>query len=743
MTQVQALQQQFIKALTQAGLPELAPGDRLAAVVLQKDGDQYLFQNRLMLFKGESDVPLNPGDTLQLRYEGLRDGQMVLRELTQSGGGSAQRDAAPATLRIDAGSIMKGAQTEVLSAGQRFFGAVVSKEGDSYLLRKGDGFFLAQSDVLMAPGEKGIFIVKGRNQGALEIVRSDEGQVLEAPEEAGTDGVQVTISELARRMAYSARQQNIPLRETSSGAVGESASADQAAPEGQTQADQAASEGVGETGRAAAGSGSAGATEGGGVMGGVGSVGVAESGGVTSGAGGAAEAGGASDLAAAGAVRTPSSEGPIQTSGAQGTPEGQLQAGQAALEGAGAAGQTAGQGPAVSGSVGVTEGGGVTSGAGGATDAGGLTNGAGSSAMTGAGEAGGVGLMNEAAAGAGRALSAGWLPGASAEGLGQAAQARTEGAGGVVTPAEWQATQSADSGLSGAAVAGAPAEGLGQAAQAGVAAPLFALMDGMEKLSQAQMIADAMSKTGDDSAKTPVLATVVRELTGQTGPFFHHVGEKLNLTVMGKTGDGYIVKSGNDLLLLNMQDQLTRGEQVCFVVLSDSRKQSVLKRISQGPEKPMDDAEKAQQVLRRFGIAGSRDMQTVQAQARKIPGEQTTALRYLLDPNLLAAMLMPEQTRPVYQRVEVTQYQGGAGREDSYEIALCLDLEHLGHLEISLRWTQGMMTTRIWADSVETETELTQRKEEIEALGMYLEIVPFSLGPLVERDYSVTLDMKA
>jgi hypothetical protein len=212
---------------------------------------------------------------------------------------------------------------------------------------------------------------------------------------------------------------------------------------------------------------------------------------------------------------------------------------------------------------------------------------------------------------------------------------------------------------------------------------------------------------------------------------------------MGKMGNGYVVKSGNDLLLLNIQDQLTRGEQVMFVVLSDSKKQTVLKRISQGPDKPMDDAEKAQQVLRRFGIAGTRDMETVQAHARKIPGEQTNALRYLLDPNLLAAVLAPEQARQVYQRMEVTQYQGGVGRETSYEIAICLDMEHLGHLEISIRWTQGMITTRIWADSAETEMDLIRRKEEIEALGMYLDIVPFPMGPLVERDYSVTLDMKA
>lgn len=287
------------------------------------------------------------------------------------------------------------------------------------------------------------------------------------------------------------------------------------------------------------------------------------------------------------------------------------------------------------------------------------------------------------------------------------------------------------------------ASGAAGAAGQTAAVPLFALLEGMEKLSQAQMIADAMSKTGDESAKEPVLATVVRELSGQTGPFFHHVGEKLNLTVMGKIGNGYIVKSGTDLLLINIQDQLTRGEQALFVVLSDSKKQSVLKRISQGPEKPMDDAEKTQQVLRRFGVAGARDMQTVQAHARKIPGEQTAALRYLLDPNLLAAVLMPEQARQVYQRVEVTQYQGGVGREESYEIALCLDLEYLGHLEISIRWTQGMITTRIWADSAETEMDLARRKEEMEALGMYLEVVPFPMGPLVERDYSVTLDMKA
>jgi hypothetical protein len=265
----------------------------------------------------------------------------------------------------------------------------------------------------------------------------------------------------------------------------------------------------------------------------------------------------------------------------------------------------------------------------------------------------------------------------------------------------------------------------------------------MEKLSQAQMIADAMSKSGDESAKAPVLATVVREMSGQAGPFFHHVGEKLNLMVMGKMGDGYIVKSGNHMLLIHIQDQLSRGEYAQFVVLSDSKKQSVLKRISQGPEKPMGDAEKAQQVMRRFGVTGARDMQAVQVHARKIPGEQTTALRYLLDPNLLAALLMPEQARQVYQRVEVTQYQGNAQQDESYEIALCLDLEYLGHVEISMRWIQGTMITRIWADSTDTEMDLARRKEEIEALGMYLEIVPFPMGPLVERDYAVTLDMKA
>jgi hypothetical protein len=347
-----------------------------------------------------------------------------------------------------------------------------------------------------------------------------------------------------------------------------------------------------------------------------------------------------------------------------------------------------------------------------------------------------------AAAGAGPG-SAGAAAGLTGEILPGAAMAGTSGLPGGISAAGAPPAGGAGTGeASPAEGPAAPAMAAGGAGQA-AAVPLFTLLDGMEKLSQAQMIADAMSKTGDEPAKEPVLATVVRELSGQTGPFFHHVGEKLNLTVMGKAGNGYIVKSGNDLLLIDIQDQLTRGERALFVVLSDSKKQSVLKRISQGPDKPMDDAEKTQQALRRFGIVGARDMQTVQAHARKIPGEQTAALRYLLDPNLLAAMLVPEQARQVYQRVEVTQYQGGVGREESYEIALCLDLEHLGYLEISMRWTQGMIMTRIWADSPETEMDLVRRKEEIEAMGMYLEVVPFPMGPLVERDYSVTLDMKA
>jgi flagellar hook-length control protein FliK len=277
----------------------------------------------------------------------------------------------------------------------------------------------------------------------------------------------------------------------------------------------------------------------------------------------------------------------------------------------------------------------------------------------------------------------------------------------------------------------------------------FAIREGRERMMLSQAISDALSKTnalsknGGESGKAPVLASVIQDINGRNGPFFHHVGEKLNLLVTGKHGEGYVMKYGNEWLLIHIHEDLKKGEQIAFVVLSDSKKQSILKRIAQGPEKPMDETEKAQQVLRRFGVNGSRDMQAIQVQASKIPGEQTTALRYLLDPNLMAALLLPEQARQqVYQRVEVTQYQGGIQREESYEIALCLDMEHLGHLEVSLRWTGGSMFTRIWADSVETELDLTRNKEAIEALGMYLEVIPFAMGPLVERDYSVTLDMK-
>ncbi|MCR4442744.1 MAG: hypothetical protein QHH10_10485 [Peptococcaceae bacterium] len=221
-------------------------------------------------------------------------------------------------------------------------------------------------------------------------------------------------------------------------------------------------------------------------------------------------------------------------------------------------------------------------------------------------------------------------------------------------------------------------------------------------------------------------------------------GQEVVALVAGKEGDVYLLQVGERSFLAKSEIPLETGEVIKLIVLGPKDQAVLLKKIPFFPvEKEETITGGIKQLLARQGITGEKETGKLISALKRIPVEEKTGLRYLLDPHLVAAVLLNAGlNEEKLQRIEINRYKSQHSSKDVYEIWMGLNMNTLGRIEVAIKMVEENIFARIWAELPETESILRERKDEIQAVIAAVEIVPVMSGPIFPRKQDISLDIK-
>lgn len=222
-------------------------------------------------------------------------------------------------------------------------------------------------------------------------------------------------------------------------------------------------------------------------------------------------------------------------------------------------------------------------------------------------------------------------------------------------------------------------------------------------------------------------------------------GQIFSAVVAAQEGKLFFLQVGDKMLPVRAETNLTVGQRLMLQVLEWQGEELLVRNL------PLEVAEvtksetreqQLQRILQEFGLSGEKDLQTVLESLQKLPVDEQTALRYLLDPSVLSALLIPrENQQQWFDKIELNHYKNVAGKGEIWEVVFELALPVLGHLEVKLKMVEQGIYTQIWAESLAAESVLRENQNELAAFCAYVEIIPVSEGPLIKNDYTKKIDL--
>lgn len=224
------------------------------------------------------------------------------------------------------------------------------------------------------------------------------------------------------------------------------------------------------------------------------------------------------------------------------------------------------------------------------------------------------------------------------------------------------------------------------------------------------------------------------------------LGERMEAQVMSREGDNYLVQAGARLFRAESTLSLPVGAELILVVAEQKDGRTYLK-LEQALKHDSSEQEQGQDRVRRlaakYGVTGEKEISQLAEQLAKLPVEEMTGVRWLLDPHLAAGVIIiPYKGSDPEARIEIGQYKQAAGQERVWEVSFDLELARLGLLEIVIKLLNGRIYTRIWAEKPETEALLKARQDELDLLDAQVEIVAVNAGPIIARDTRESIDLK-
>ncbi|MDD2211586.1 MAG: flagellar hook-length control protein FliK [Clostridia bacterium] len=247
-----------------------------------------------------------------------------------------------------------------------------------------------------------------------------------------------------------------------------------------------------------------------------------------------------------------------------------------------------------------------------------------------------------------------------------------------------------------------------------------------------------VGKIGSNAANIMVVAKDFAGLILRPGQVFTAV-----VVSLAQEGEQYLLKTGESLLPVRSEKPLEIGQKIRLHVLGFKGEDLLVEKLpwiigEEGSKK----AKVIARAIAKYGFKGEKETAVIKEALLKLPVEENTAVRYLLDPYLFAALLLPREKREDgYNKLEITRYKGAVVKEDVWEVVFQLQMPTLRKIEVKIKMQGGKLYTQIWADSGETEKILQGKKKDLEKFCLSVEILSFEEGPLIIDHYTENINL--
>lgn len=224
---------------------------------------------------------------------------------------------------------------------------------------------------------------------------------------------------------------------------------------------------------------------------------------------------------------------------------------------------------------------------------------------------------------------------------------------------------------------------------------------------------------------------------------FLNPGQIFEALVVSQEGEQYWLQVAGKMLPVRAETSLMIGQKLSLQVLGLQGEELLVKKL---PLKVEDDYNKKEQLflkmIKKYGSRGEKEVIAIKESLQKLPVDENTAVRYLLDPHLFTALLiLKESADDCFDKIEVNTYKSSLGKDEIWEVIFELEMPLLGHLELKMKMLGKGLYMQIWAALTETENILRERKKELERFCPHVEIMAVENGPLVSVDYTKNIDL--
>lgn len=220
-------------------------------------------------------------------------------------------------------------------------------------------------------------------------------------------------------------------------------------------------------------------------------------------------------------------------------------------------------------------------------------------------------------------------------------------------------------------------------------------------------------------------------------------GETFTAVVKSKSGNYYLVEAGSDSFFLEADTDLQPEERLQLLVKEEARDKVMLERTMPNSVEQEKVLERVRLLAAKYGFTGEKEITQLAEQLAKLPVDEKTGIRYLLDPHLATAVVIPGQILAKHQaKIEIEQYKQATGGQRIWEVSLDVNLAQLGQVELVLKLIDGRIYAWMWAEQPETEALLKAKQNELDLQAFLVEIVPVTAGPLIPRETEDIIDMR-
>lgn len=240
------------------------------------------------------------------------------------------------------------------------------------------------------------------------------------------------------------------------------------------------------------------------------------------------------------------------------------------------------------------------------------------------------------------------------------------------------------------------------------------------------------------TSSQPMMAKMMMENGSEFLP-----GSILMATVKDKADQHYLIEIGDKKYFLESDTELPVGGKLQLMAKETVGNKVSLQKYQPQQGKHDQPIDKIRALVAKYGLQGEKEVSQLAERLAQLPVDPQTGVRYLLDPHLATAVIIPPTQQELENtKIEIKEYKDSQSGQRVWEVSFDVNLAILGSIEVVLKLIDSKIYTRIWAEEPSTEALLREKQKEMEGLSTMLEIVSATMGPLIPREPAENIDLK-